>query len=212
MLAPKSNEQSRELLVGFFATKLIVNVLKHGVKLMSAAPNANEAGLCDVSEMCRNTRYMAGYFLLAARRHGDDDVPHNGYRTTRAFAIVSKITSAVCRSYMGTSWRCTLMMIRLLRCKRARMSRYDMLICKDMNKAIENVYASRSSSYTFRRLTARAIRTFLVIVKSQHAPVQTCSLRYLVESNTQTAWRKDSLTLRQSVPTENYKWFFKTTQ
>ena len=112
---------------------------------------------------------------------------HDRHRTSRAFSAVSKITAAVCLFYTGTARRCTLTMPFLFRCRRIRMSRYNVLICVDMSKATENFHASSSSSYTFCRLIAQAIHAYFEIFKSLHAPMLASLLRSLVCCNTGSA-------------------------
>ena len=67
---------------------------------------------------------------------------HNGHRTSRSFAAVSKITAEVCLLYTGMLRRCTMTMPCLFRFRRMRMSRYDVLMCVDMSKATKNFHAS----------------------------------------------------------------------
>ena len=88
----------------------------------------------------------------------------DGHRTSRAFAAVSKITAEVCLLYTGTARRCTLTISCLFRCRRMRMSRYEVLLCGDMSKATKNVHASSISSYTFFRLIVQSIRAYFEIV------------------------------------------------
>ena len=60
------------------------------------------------------------------------------------------------------------------------MSKYDMLMCVDMYKATKKVHTYSSSSYTFCRLIAKAIRANFVILESLHAPMLDSPMRSLV--------------------------------
>lgn len=71
LLTRKIRDQRPEFLVELLVPQLVWHALEHDIKLMSAAPNANRAWVCNFLEPCRNARDAAGNVSLAVRQDAD---------------------------------------------------------------------------------------------------------------------------------------------
>lgn len=192
LLPPESIGHSRELCIAVIIAESSIYFPNGNVQLNSTAPKEHKFVLGRLLEAIVNLKNMIYSFSFSIGRSPNNDFPSCSQKRFEAFRVVSNIMRLVCLSGIASAITCKAIMTAQLRCRRTRMSRYNVLMWVEISRTIEDVHDDSSSSETLYGLIAQIYLAYLKIFYSLQEPMTGRAVRSFLPITSQAACRKTS--------------------